>query len=225
MINRSEQTYHILNMNIELKNKYYEILELTPEASQHDITVAYRKAKRLYSEQNPALYKMFAPEEALQLQQMIEEAYTILSNDTYRNIYEKRVQANRTDESSVSVDAIKHASQELLDVPVSAALPVIETKSSTYVFDAKIEQEIAEQDTWTGEFLKKVREYKGFSVEDVQTTTKINPWYVTAIEKMDKSNLPVDVFVRGYVVQLAKMYGLKSKEVADSYMVNYKKQY
>lgn len=211
-------------MNIELKNKYYEILELTPEASQHDINVAYRKAKRLYSEQNPALYKMFAPEEAAQLQLMIEEAYTILSNDTYRNIYEKRVQANRTDESSVSVNAIKHASQELLEIPVSAVTEVIEIQKPTHIVDEIIEQEIANQDHWNGDFLKKVREYKGYSVEEVQTTTKINPWYVTAIEKMDKSNLPVDVFVRGYVVQLAKMYGLKSKEVADSYMIQYKKQ-
>lgn len=212
-------------MNIELKNKYYEILELTPEASQHDITVAYRKAKRLYSEQNPALYKMFAPEEALQLQQMIEEAYTILSNDTYRNIYEKRVQANRTDEMSVSVEAIKHASQELLEVPVAAVNLSTEAKKTNHSIDEKIELEIANRDNWTGDFLKKVREYKGFSTEDVQTTTKINSWYVTAIEKMDKANLPVDVFVRGYVVQMAKMYGLKSKEVADSYMINYKKHH
>lgn len=211
-------------MNIELKNKYYDILELTPEASQHDITVAYKKAKRLYSSQNPALYQMFAPEEADLLQQMIEEAYTVLSNETYRNIYEKRVQANRMDSGSVSVEAIKEASKELITIPVAAATAVQEVIKPDHKTDEKFENEIREQKDWTGSFLKKIREYKNLSIEEVHATTKINSWYVTAIEEMNKSNLPVDVFVRGYVVQIAKMYGLNTKDVADSYMTNFKKK-
>ncbi|HEY1079737.1 MAG TPA: helix-turn-helix domain-containing protein, partial [Bdellovibrio sp.] len=49
-----------------------------------------------------------------------------------------------------------------------------------------------------------------------------NSYYVTAIENMDASNLPVIVFVRGYVVQIAKALGLDDKKVADSYMKNFK---
>ncbi|MNY61710.1 hypothetical protein D3C86_1984200 [compost metagenome] len=52
--------------------------------------------------------------------------------------------------------------------------------------------------------------------------TKINPWYVTAIEKMDAAGLPAVVFVRGYVSQIAKALGLDEKKVADSYMKLFK---
>ena len=52
--------------------------------------------------------------------------------------------------------------------------------------------------------------------------TKINSYYVTAIESMDPGNLPVVVFVRGYVVQIAKALGLDEKKVADSYMTHFK---
>ena len=39
---------------------------------------------------------------------------------------------------------------------------------------------------------------------------------------MEPGNLPAVVFVRGYVVQIAKAMGLDDKKVADSYMKNFK---
>jgi cytoskeletal protein RodZ len=39
---------------------------------------------------------------------------------------------------------------------------------------------------------------------------------------MDVKNLPASVFVRGYVIQMAKELGLNEKNVADSYMKLYK---
>jgi cytoskeletal protein RodZ len=54
--------------------------------------------------------------------------------------------------------------------------------------------------------------------------TKINPWYLTAIEKMDVVNLPAAVFVRGYVIQMARLMNLKDLVVADSYMKAYRKK-
>jgi cytoskeletal protein RodZ len=35
---------------------------------------------------------------------------------------------------------------------------------------------------------------------------------------MDLANLPAQVFIRGYVVQISKLLGLDEKRVADSYM-------
>ncbi|MNY57667.1 hypothetical protein D3C86_1939040 [compost metagenome] len=54
--------------------------------------------------------------------------------------------------------------------------------------------------------------------------TKINPYYVKGIEKMDPANLPAVVYVRGYVVQIAKALGLDDKKVADSYMKTFKER-
>lgn len=207
-------------MNTEMKNNYYEILEVPQSATQHDITVAYEKAKRIYSAQNPAIHTVFSAEETKLFRQMIDEAFTILGNQTYRNIYEKKLQAKNYSESDLTVEAIKTASLELF--------PEFQKKSTQdvaqYVANAALEKEFSEKQEWTGEDLKQVREYKKISLETMHEKTKINPWYLTAVEKMDAANLPAAVFVRGYVIQIARSLGLKDRIVAESYMKLYRKK-
>lgn len=213
-------------MNTELKHNYYEILEVQQDASQHDIVMAYEKAKRTYSGQNPALYAIFSSEEAQLFRHMLDEAFTVLGNETYRNIYEKRMQSKSFQENDLTADAIKAASLQLfvetpITVPAQAEpLPKIDE----FIADPEFEAEIAAKKEWTGEDLKMVREYKKISLEHMHDKTKINPWYITAIEKFDVGNLPAPVFVRGYVVQMARMMKLNDSVVADSYMRSFRKK-
>ena len=207
-------------MNTENKHNYYEILEIPQNSTQHDITVAYEKAKRTYSSQNPALNSIFSAEEAQLLRSMIDEAFHVLGNQTYRNIYEKRRQAKHYSESELTIEAIKSASLELF--PEFQKRP--DEKPPEYTIDANFEKELTNKKDWTGEDLKKVREYKKISIETMHEKTKINPWYLTAIEKMDVANLPAAVFVRGYVIQMARLMNLKDLIVADSYMKIYRKK-
>ena len=207
-------------MNTENKHNYYEILEVSENATQHDVTVAYEKAKRTYSSQNTSLSSIFSNEEAQLFRTMIDEAFHILGNQTYRNIYEKRRQSKRYSESDLTIESIKSASLELF--------PDLQKRSNEkqpdYVVDSAFEKEIANKRDWTGEDLKKVREYKKISIETMHERTKINPWYLTAIEKVDVVNLPAAVFVRGYVIQMARLMNLNDLAVADSYMKIYRKK-
>ena len=207
-------------MNTEMKNNYYEILEIPQNATQHDITIAYEKAKRTYSSQNPAINTIFSEEETKLFRQMIDEAFTILGNQTYRNIYEKRLLAKNYSVSDLTVEAIKDASLELF--------PEFQKKESQdapqYEVNQKYEQEIFEKKDWLGDDLKQVREYKKITLESLHEKTKINPWYLTAVEKMDVANLPAPVFVRGYVIQIARVLGLKDQIVAESYMKVFRKK-
>jgi curved DNA-binding protein CbpA len=67
---------------------YYEILEVAPSASGRDVHMAYMRAKETYSPDSPALYTMFTPEEARQLLKMIDEAFSVLSNQAKRQEYD-----------------------------------------------------------------------------------------------------------------------------------------
>ncbi len=209
-------------MNTETRHDYYEILEVPQNATQQEIAIAYHKAKRTYSAQNPALYTMFDKAEADMLQSMIDEAFAVLGNDTYRNIYEKRRQAKIFGESELSIDSIKAAGLELFGEPPpkKTSEPLLKI---SYEIDKAFEQEILNQTQWTGEFLKKVREYKNVSVESLNEKTKINTWYIHALEKMDANNLPAAVFVRGYMIQIARSLNIDDKQVSDSYMKIYRK--
>ena len=214
--------YHNFKMNTEIRHDYYEILEVPQSATQQEIAIAYHKAKRTYSAQNPALYTIFDKSEADQLQNMIDEAFAVLGNDTYRNIYEKRRQAKVFEEKDLSIEAIKAAGLELFadtntKKTVEASAPV------SYTIDEQFEKEITNQTQWTGDFIRQVREYKKVSIESLNDKTKINTWYIQALEKMDANNLPAPVFVRGYVIQIARSLSLDDKLVTDSYMKIYKK--
>lgn len=218
-------------MSTDFKNNYYEILEISNQATQHDITVAYEKAKRTYSPQNTALYSVFTEEEAKALTEIIDEAYAVLSNPDYRNIYEKRLLSKSFSTSDLSLEAIKKAFADLnnetkLADKVNAAKKeaLIEVETPKYEPNLELEKEINHCAQWSGDFLKKVREYKQYSLEQLHEKTKVNPWYIAALERMEPENLPAPVFVRGYVTQMAKTLGLNEKQVAESYMKLYKQK-
>ena len=208
-------------MNTENRHNYYEILEITENATQQEIHAAYAKAKETYSADNKALSSIFSPVEANELRTLIEEAFEVLSNNTYRNIYEKRLLANTFLESDMTAEAIKNASVDLFE---RASPPQVKVEpESAPVVDQTLEDEWAAKKEWTGQDIKKVREYRKLSFDELTDITKINPWYIAALEDMDPANLPVEVFVRGYVLQVSKALGLKERVVTDSYMRLFRK--
>lgn len=212
-------------MSTDSKNNYYEILEVSNTATQHEITVAYEKAKRTYSAQNAALYSVFTESEAAALRDLIEEAYSVLSNQNYRNIYEKRLLSKSYSASDLSLEAVKKASNELFNensLLTTTPVEALEPEKPAYEKNQALETEIESCEQWDGDFLKKVREYKKYSLELLHEKTKVNPWYLSALERMEPQNLPAPVFVRGYVIQFAKTLGLNEKQVAESYMKLYK---
>jgi Helix-turn-helix domain/DnaJ domain len=215
-------------MSTENRYNYYDILEIGPQATQHEILLAYEKAKRTYSPQNISLYSIFSKQEAESLRHMIEEAYKVLGNQTYRNIYEKRIQAKTyTDyelsfdsiQQSLKVDLVQNLNEKNTPPLKATALP---NQEEVFEKNEDFESEIKTQQEWSGEFLQKVREYKKVSIDHLHEKTKVNPWYLKALENMDPKNLPAPVFVRGYIIQMAKSLGLNEKAVAESYMKIYK---
>lgn len=217
-----------------IRQNYYEILDLTENATQQEIFLAYEKAKKTYGNENKAFISLFTSEEMAELRNLIEEAYEVLRNDNYRNVYEKRMLANTFSKDEMTADAIKSASQEIFKRAELPVLPTITTQASAPsdsemfseapVVDPQFEAELANKKEWGGDDLKQVREYRKLSFDELTDITKINPWYIAALEKMDPANLPVEVFVRGYVLQVAKALGLKEKTVADSYMRQFRKK-
>jgi curved DNA-binding protein CbpA len=200
------------------KHNYYEVLELPTNAAQHEVTTAYDRAKRTYSGENPAIYTVFTDSEARELLSLIEEAYSVLGNKTLRSIYDQRLLSNQFSLDDLSYSSILGASKQYYPEPKP------EMRKPVYQKNPEFEKEIQNQVSWNGEFIKRVREYKGLSIERISEKTKINPYYITSIEKMDVSGLPASVFVRGYVSQIAKELGLNEKSVADSYINLFKKK-
>jgi curved DNA-binding protein CbpA len=197
---------------------YYDILEVREDAPQNEITRAYERAKITYSSTNPALYTVFSMNEARELVQVIEEAYVILGNATYRTRYDELLH-----------DPLIKADE--LNYNTIVGTPYISTNEkqrayfrSDYNKNEDIEMLINNTEVWDGPMLKKIREYKNIPLEKLSEITRINQYYLQSIEKNDWKNLPVAVFVRGFIVQISRVMMLDEKRVVDSFMNVYKSQ-
>ena len=222
---------------------YYDILEISGVAAQHEITEAYRKAKATYSPDSPALYTMFSPGEAAELLKLIEEAYITLSNRVSRQEYDRKLtlhnqesnqSMNTLPEFDIAVEnhgssdphPLGHMASSHIEEPTTLATPpamelpdgFAKTKFSTYEIDSEIEKEIVEGVHFDGTFLQKLRLYKGVNLEQMSQETKISRPYLVALESNDYEALPARVFVRGFVVQICKALGIGGEKIATSYI-------
>ncbi len=191
------------------KQNFYEILQVSQNATLQEIERAYTEAKETYSPTSAALYSMFSQEEAKDLHKLIESAYTTLKDQDLRRDYDaKNIQLPHekltNSDSSLSINQPDEAKASFL------------TKG--FNEDAFIENQIKSLDDCSGAFLQKIRKYKNISLDEISSFSKISKTSILAIEEGDFDNLPSRVFVRGFVIQICQLLGINSTVFAKKYL-------
>lgn len=222
---------------------YYDILEVPPSAEISEIYKAYQKAKVAYSPSSPALYTMFTPQEAQELLKLVEEAFQTLSHQDRRVQYDIKhgfqkqkekpaeskygptssqgpspmVKPIVKDKSSEWVGQVK-ISKRTDDLPAGFA----RTKLSTYEIKPEVEEQIANMSECDGSFIQKIRLYKGVSIDRLAEEMRVTKATLAALESNNIDALPVAVFTRGHVIQIARFLNLDERRLADAYMKFFK---
>lgn len=202
---------------------YYEVLEVAPQATPHEIYQGYLKIKKAYSLRNLEIFKSFSFEEIQQLLILVEEAYATIGNKETREIYDARFfQLYPHLKTSLSHLDFKDDDKKPVERPTSD-LPsgFAKTPMSVYELDEAFESLIAGQDYYDGVFLGKIRKYKKVKLEDFSQQTCISIRHLYAIEDNNYTALPAQVFVRGYINQYCKILGLDADKVISSFMKLY----
>ena len=68
-----------------------------------------------------------------------------------------------------------------------------------------------------GQYLKKEREAKSISLDEISESTRIRKIFLEALENDDIDNLPADVFVKGFLRSYCNYVGLNATEVIVLY--------
>lgn len=204
-------------------SNYYEVLDVATNAAPIEIERAYQRTKALYSSDNAESRATFSPDELRELQKMVEEAYLTLSDPMRRKDYDE---TRSRQSASGSLGEVVTQNDDYVVRRKKDAVPLApgmaKTSFSTYKVDSNIEAEISNSENFGGPFLKKIRTYKQVSLDQMCDATKISRHYLVAVEEEDVKNLPAPVFVRGYVVHIARLLGLDENKAASSYMKNLK---
>lgn len=212
---------------MEEKN-YYEILEVTTDATSQEINQGYVRAKNAYSQDSLALYSLMTENECKGMLERIDEAYTILNSPTKRKLYDEARGINPTssqNDSIISSESFEpiHNEENSKQHRSIGKLVAKKRYALNYQEDNDMEQKIEQATEFTGHFLKEIREYKEVNIERMADMTKVSKTYLMNIESEDYTKLPVLVYVRGFVYQYAKCLKLNPDLVATSYLYRLKK--
>lgn len=79
--------------------------------------------------------------------------------------------------------------------------------------DVDLNPEHKKNDETVGEFLKRVRNICGYTIEDVANDTRINLRYLDAIEHDDFSKLPGETFLNGFLRSYARFLNIDENEI------------
>lgn len=198
---------------------YYEVLEVSPEASQDHIYDAYKKAKQTYSIKNPEIFNIFSETEAIDWMNTIEEAYSVIGQPNSRRVYDHELGGNNKKNISSTPKIKKPIAAKESNLPEGWAQTVV----SQYPINKNMEDLIAQQELFDGLFLKKIREYKKIDLNDFSRVTCIAIRHLYAIENNNFASLPAAVYVRGYIIQYCRILELDENRVVSSFMPLLKK--
>lgn len=216
---------------------FYELLEISPRASSQDVHKAYERVRRIYEPNSIALYSLFTAEETAKIRQKIEEAYRTLAYDDNRRRYDRMLKEQeempepgplapapqyerhyqpvrtapapqtREDDEPIPVEPLEAHEDQPAPAQVEPARPAPVPRT-----------EVAE---FTGMAIRVLREQAGLTIRNVADTTKIGSRYLEYIELENFAKLPPRAYLRGFLLQYAKLLGVDPERLAGDYLKRY----
>jgi len=203
---------------------YYKILGVTPNVTPEDLETAYLKAISTYKEGSIATYWIIPENERTNMLNMIETAFKTLKDKQTREEYDQSMIQTKDETVELNKDNFKSdkptktnkekIGQLVLDLvnkygkkETSSGLNQIKEASFT---PSPLSISGLTQ-------LKSIRELKGISLRDIANETKISTTYLKAIEEGDYSEMPEDIYARGFIRAYASYLGLNSEQFIEGY--------
>jgi flagellar biosynthesis protein FlhG len=195
------------------EQNFYEVLEVSPEATLAEIERAYRIARATYQPNSLATYSLFNESESGEILRRVEEAYVVLSDARLRREYDARL---RRDGSG---PPLRPPAREAPPRPPAPAplgpgwTPV--QQSPALELDESLEPA---DGVYDGRALRRIRLSRGIELEEISAVTKINETYLRYLEEDRYPELPAPVYVRGFLREYARYLRLDPRRVTESYM-------
>ena len=189
---------------------HYEILDLQPKAAPEQIDRAYEFFSEMYGEEGLATYSLLEADEIEAARACIREAYAVLSSPTERHRYDVEQGFAAPDEPLLPFEPAPPpvpAPPEAKSPPPRPAPPPA-PRPAQQVLTGPVR----------GNDLRRLREEKGISLQEIAASSKIGVRYLEYIESDRHSHLPARVYLRGFLMEYARALGLDPERTVKAYL-------
>jgi curved DNA-binding protein CbpA len=196
---------------------FYEILEVSPGASQAEIRKAYEQAKRTYHVDSIAMYSLLDEREIQEVARLVEEAYHTIGNEKGREEYDRMLGIAGGHRAPVSHSRAGHFSESV------QTLGLMTLGSQQPEQWQKVEDMISREGfEYTGLALREIRETLGLELGEISERTKVSRTNLQFLEEENYARLPALVYLRGFVNEYARCLGLDVTRVLEDYVRRYR---
>lgn len=201
---------------------YYEMLDITPNASALEIRSAYNAALQMYQPDSLVSYSFFSKDERSKILSHLEQAYLTLINEAQRTEYDKMLHQKGILKECENISGVKKP-VNIFDIN-RQKFNVATWKTNNDELRRKIDQsknikEILSQQEIKGSDLKTIRNELGVAIEKIHQETKIRLDYLNCIELDETGKLPAPVFLKGFIKAYLKSLCIEPvEETSHRYM-------
>jgi len=178
---------------------FYDALGVAPQASREQIEKAHRFCLEMYKEGALATYSLLEPGDAEAARRRIHLAFETLCDPERRREYDL----------SLGLTPSVHAV-----LPVALA----ETGSSNEAPSSASGETLLPAGPLLGADLRRLRESRGISLREIAVSSKIGLRFLEYIEEDRFGLLPPAVYLRGFLLEYARVLGVDPRRMADAYM-------
>ncbi len=177
----------------------YDVLSISRGASDEEVRRAYKRQRELFQPGSLPLVSLLDEAQLRAELAQIQEAYDTILDPARRQAYNLSTFPELADEQS----------------PRPSRSPISQDQ---LMLQAELARELHPETEFTGALLCKVREAQGIDLAEISTSTKITVAHLSALEDERYDELPAEVYVRGFVQQIARQLKLDPGQVVKTYM-------
>jgi len=208
----------------KIMNNYYDVLNITPDASKTDIFESYQKLQKLFAKDNIAIYGLFSDEMLEEKTQEIELAYQLLSDSKKRKAYDKELKDRGIipltsregiiPEVTIRKPDEEGRTEEEKSTPARKSPGVITKEHYSKKYRGYYKE-------YSGRVLAKIRNDNKISLDELYEETKIKTKFLVAIEEESYEELPPTPYLIGFLKAYADYFSLPEDEVVNTYLLRY----